>query len=475
MPCTVAQRPAPVAPPAPRAARRGLAVRGLAAPPIDDPLASPVATTCHASFVLLALFDTVLAGSLCDAAIDSGWREVGGALVEPRAALDYEVNLEALQFLGRVIDALRARGVRVVVALVPERTHTVVASSPEGTASASWLAEERHYQALLSYFRDHGALAPDLGAVAREATSLGLDFYRPDDGHWSSDGGVMAAEELARQLLAEKAWSWAGSKPTELLVRSRTEPDFSGWHTKEVVKLCGREAVDPPAAKVLRARTPQLGSESLLTDLPAPPVVVVGSSFARPGSGFPQALAATLDADVLTVAIVSGRVVTPMRAWLATADLEHAAPEVLVWVLPTHHLFGPATPPQASLHSGTGFRLLLPMFDEGCTDHDAVRLLPGDGRPALLSPSDPPVPSRGHYLQFSGGNALYAKFGLELDYADGTRETVTLAPDDRLDAGGRLAFELRQDTEASLVGLSVRASGQDAGLEGSAVRVCRYR
>ncbi len=428
----------------------------------------------HNPTVLLALVSAASAQPLCDAAIDIGWREVEGALVEPRAPVDYHVDLEALQLLGRVVDALQAREIRVVIALVPERTHTVLASSPGEITSPRWLAEERPYQAALAYFRDHGALAPDLGLVARQAQSAGVDFFRPDDGHWSGDGGAAAAEVLAAALLDERPWTWAGSTPTDLVVRTRPDPDRSGWHRKELEKLCGDAGVDPPALKTIRARTPPLGSESLLGELPPAPVVVVGSSFARPGSGFPQALAAALDADVLTVAIVSGRVVTPLRAWLASADLEHAKPEVLVWILPTHHLFAPAAPPQASLHRGTGFRLLLPMLDGGCADDNTVRQLAARGNASLLSTADPPLPSRGHYLQFDGGNALYARFGLEVDYADGTREVVEFSPDERLGAVGSLAFELRQDTAAEVVAIRTTATPR-GGLEGSTIRACRYR
>lgn len=409
---------------------------------------------------------------LCPAAVAQGWAVADGALVAPeKRPLAYTTSPEALAQLARVLDALARRGVRVVVVLLPDRTHTLAAPAPGQPAPEAWAADEAAYDGALGWFRDHGALAPDVGALARRLRASGTPYFRPDDGHWTVEGSIATARLVADALRADRAWPWIGSLPQSLSPANFVS-ERPGKESVQLARTCGGEPVALYRGPTYTLEKPAADSSQLLGDLPYPPLAVVGPSFVEPFFYFPQSLAAELDADVAPVAVAGGGMTTPLRAWLGGVDLTASRPDVLVWVISTTHAFRPAATFSGSLVSAEGYRQLLPAVDGGCRDTTTERELRLGGDGALLSPGEPGVPAEGHYLQLEGGQVGQATFHLRLAYEGAEAERLKIVPDERLDARPYTAVEFAQVPGARVVSIGLEAT-PGAPLGDVRARVCR--
>ncbi len=411
---------------------------------------------------------------LCAAATEAGWRVAGEALVAPeRRPLDYTTHPGALDGLERVLAALKDRDIRVVVLLLPDRTHALDGPHTGGHGTKAWNADEAAYQDVLTWLRERAALAPDVAALARRLDATGTPFFRPDDGHWTVEGSLAAAAEVASLLRADRPWTWLGSTPQDL-VPAKFASERPGKEAVQLAALCGGEPKPLYRGATYQLTSPPVDSSALLADLPPPPVAVVGSSFVEPFFYFPQALAADLDAEVAALAVAGGGMTTPLRAWLGGTDLDRSRPDVLVWVISATHAFRAAASHAGSLQSFEGYRQLLPAFDGGCRDETTVAKLPVGADGTLLSPGGDAIPTVGHYLQLEGGGVGNTTFYLHFKYSEGTTERLKIVPDERLDARPYTAVEFAPLEGARVVGIRVETVG-DASLGDARARVCRRR
>lgn len=412
------------------------------------------------------------ATTLCPIAVEQGWREVDGMLLGPESGdLRYAADPAAQHEFGRVLAALRARGIEVVVAVVPPRSRVVLAPGGSVSPQESWLEDRARYVATLEWLRDQGAYAPDLLAVGLEMRAGGQQMFRPEDGHWTGEGSRAAAAAVAAEVRRAGTWEWLGSAPQSLVVSGVDRPRPGALST-DLAKVCGTAPTafyEGPAYALESGG----GGVGLLDDVPAPRVVVVSSSFGNPMFFFPQALEAELDAPILNISIASGRVTSALRAWLESPDYTEDGPDVLVWLFTATHLFAPSPVHSGSLRTSAGYRQILPQIDGGCAKEDAARVLKVRADGTFLAVGEPPVPSGGHYFQIEGDELRPLRFSLHLGYEGGATEIVALDPDERIPLRVRSLVEPRQDARPVV---SARLDlPQGTALDQVTVHVCRYR
>ena len=422
--------------------------------------------------LLLAMFvGQSFAWTICPAAAEAGWKEVDGTLFGPDSfEQKFAADVYAQEQFSRLVERIRYRGTEIVVAVVPPRS--VVALGPgTGETPANWATERAGYASTVAWFRRIGVRAPDLAQVGIGLRGRGKAMFRPEDGHWSPDGAIAAAGAIAAEVRAIRSFGWLGSSPQELVAGAVEKPP-PGALLDALANACGTPAAPQWERPSYTVQRPPAPSSALLDDVPPPAVVAVSSSFGHPSFFFPQALGADLDAEILNIAVASGKVTSALRAWMESPEFAHP-PDVLVWMFTTSHLFGPVGSHGATLRNPEGFRQLIPLADGGCTDQSAAYRL-SVGVDGVIAGFGTALSSEGHYLQLSGEGLPPTGFSVAIRYGDGTDETLKIEPDERVRQSTQTLLEFRQFPPASVVSVALGVPpGKTLG--SARALVCRYR
>ncbi len=420
---------------------------------------------------LMLAMSTALASPICEAAQKLGWREIDGHLLAPEnGPMEFRPEPAAMLQMSRMIRSLEALGTEVVVVMIPPRARVVLAPGPRSSAPRYWLDDRSAFAGTLEWFRAQGAGAPDLMALGLEMATRGEAMFRPDDGHFTAQGSLAAAQLIASTIRAQGQYPWLGQAAAALRVEGVDRPR-PGVLATDLAAACGTKPTSNFEQPNYVLDYAPVDGSLLLADAPEPEVVMVSSSFGNPMFFMPQALEAELDAPLLNITLADGRLGSALRSWLEGENFKLHKPDVLVWVFSVNHLFGQAAAHGASLAKAEGFRQLLPLVDGGCTDASAARVLSLRDGGTLLALTDAPVPARGHYLQIEAENLRPVDFSLRLTYDGGAIETVRLPPDERapLRPSAMLAFNDAMGT-VRMIRLTPPAG---TSLDGLRARVCR--
>ncbi len=232
---------------------------------------------------------------------------------------------ENLAFIWHVRDELQARGVGLVVALVPDKArlypeHLGPYRRPEELAGRY----VRTRQALM----DMGIAAPDLWAALRAAAPGGAVFLRTDT-HWTPYGADVAARALARALpTGDQAFV--------------TTPLPPAVHTGDLMKFLplgwAARWMGPDPDVVTSARTRLEGETDLFGDL-ALPLALVGTSYsANPAWNFAGFLQQASRMDLVNMAREGGGPFAPMRALLGEDRFPNPPPRFIIWEMPERYV-----------------------------------------------------------------------------------------------------------------------------------------
>ena len=249
---------------------------------------------------------------------------------QTRAAAALRIDLEAVR---KTRDELAARGVRLVIALVPAKARVY----PEQLDRYPLPRElSGRYRELLARLADLGIPAPDLLGSLLEGKKNGQVFLRTDT-HWTPYGAEVAAAALAKAvagLLAE-----AGSPRARFLTAEGPRQEYRGDLFNFIPLGPWEKRFGPRPDSVLQSVTsaedpPATG----LFDRIAIPVVLVGSSYSAGALwNLEGALKTALEADVLNVSKQGQGSLAPMRTLLQGSALEDVQADVLVWEIPERY------------------------------------------------------------------------------------------------------------------------------------------
>lgn len=254
---------------------------------------------------------------------------------EPAAA---ERQAGRIALLAAADAHLRARGVRLLVALVPDKTRVQAAEWGQPLAAG----HAARYARALADLRAAGVATVDLHAPLAAAAASGPVYYRSDT-HWNAAGARIAAQAIAEaagrlglDLPPTPYRTEAGGEPAERV------GDLIGLMGLSGMPAALRPPADREAPPITQAAGPARAGEAgdLFADETVP-VVLVGTSYSRRGNfhGFLQeALAAT----VLNAARDGGGFLQSATDYFGDAAFRETPPALVIWEVPERFL--PAAP-----------------------------------------------------------------------------------------------------------------------------------
>ena len=250
--------------------------------------------------------------------------DAGGA-----AALNARAEL-----LGAAASELERQGVKLVVALVPDKARVYADQLARGHYPTY---NNSRYQDGLSALRARHVTTVDLLQPLNRAAARSQVYYRSDT-HWNQAGAQVAAQAVATavQRLGK------GLEKTNFSTTTEGGPTARAG---DLIRLMGLHdmpnAVRPKPDKETPTMTRQTSADvaggSLFGDVATVPVVLTGTSYSMRGN-FHGYLQQALSARVLNTAKDGGGFLQAPTAYLTDDAFRSAKPKVLVWELPERFL-----------------------------------------------------------------------------------------------------------------------------------------
>lgn len=248
----------------------------------------------------------------------------GGAHLNARAEL-----------LGSTSQRLERQGVKLVVALVPDKAR-LYSAKLAGGAYPGYLRSR--YPDALAALRGRGVTVVDLLAPLTSGAQREEVYYRSDT-HWNQTGAQIAAAAVAQSV---QQLGLDLEKTAFVTAPGGTIAERPG----DLIRMMGLESMpnalrprpDSEAAVVTQQSSPEVGGG--LFDKAVVPVVLTGTSYSLRGN-FHGYLQQALSAKVLNAAKDGGGFLQATGAYLTNEAFATDKPKVLIWELPERFLLAP--------------------------------------------------------------------------------------------------------------------------------------
>lgn len=362
-----------------------------------------------------------------------------GWLLDNRDAnVDRAPSPELQANIGRLIAAIQAQGVVVVLPVFPARA--LVAAQyldepqpGESTFDAA-VAQKRHDE-LLGWLRGTGATVLDMLAPALSIREPPY-FYLRRDHHVTPTGTKLAAEAVATAIRAKGIV--LPSLPTTATPAGTRSLRDEG-RLKMVETYCG-ESPAPPEAYTIWKVTSERPTLDLVSDVGPAKVVLVGTSISGRPFQFPEFLSDALDADVLGVFTTAGGILSALQEYLRSPEWQASRPTVLVWEFAHSELFRAELDGAPNPNHPAIFDEVIPSAygDCGGTNSPSRQGPVVDGAIDLVAPTD----VLHHYLFVESSNTKLEGFDLQLEYESSGTRTHHFVPATRVATHGRFFLTL---------------------------------
>ncbi|CAH2602382.1 Cell division protein FtsQ [Rhodovastum atsumiense] len=245
----------------------------------------------------------------------------------------------------RVADHLRARGIGLLVVVVPDKARVAGAH----LCGLDYSAQARsRYAAFARLLAARGIAQVDLLTAFRAA---GQDLYYRTDTHWNQAGAALAAARVADQSdlqpgtasFRTEATGTPAPRAGDLLRLMSLDavPDL-GWP-----RLRPRPDEEAPERTIAAASAPAPG---LLDDAPPVEITLLGSSFSANGN-FLGRLRQAFGREVTGFARPGGGFAGAAREYLGSTAFRETPPRLVVWEFPERVLGQPPGRDEAELLS----------------------------------------------------------------------------------------------------------------------------
>lgn len=392
---------------------------------------------------------------LCPAAVERGILTAPGGWLLNGADFndDYRLPDVAVGELGRLVDALSARGVALALVLLPTRGVAVPAAETVASTKGYDLAKARaSYQAFLETFEDMGVITVDLGALAVPG-QLPEPFFFARDHHWTPTAAQATASLIAAKVadLPVAARLPRGLFRSERKVEApRTWPGSNGTTVQGICPGLALPDLSHPVMHTVRLDPPELG---LLDDAPTPSVVVTGTSNSSWSFNFSGYLSEALSTDVLRVFEGGAGPLSSLMGYLRSDDYVTSPPALIVWEWQVTEVWvrRPDTP---LLDDMSAFQQLVPSAYGPCPQpvlQGSATLRAGETVLLQALEDAGPVPANS-YLVIETDSPSLNRFDLVSRHSEGQEDRYEIAYYGRVDQTGRFYQELRaQDALGTLV------------------------
>lgn len=281
--------------------------------------------------------------------------------VRARSDAWYEAQThEAVRRLREVHDACRAYGVRLHVALVPDRWRVApdAIDGPDGVPTGGRATQ---LNALLVGLQEEGVSVTQFLVPLKALEDAGIHAFYRDDHHWTSSGARVSMEVLAPWLRRRFRLPWGCFHPGAPGLVDENCVDPTRWQRPMPLEpspsSIWRKLGLPSGPVGERWRDPQPRVEPVETDPQGDSqIAYVASSFGRFGS--PQFLAAALGLPIDAHVSVGRGSMHGMSAFLARYPDGDRRTRLVVWEIPEYHLR--AKPGEALPWSGLAFPPVAP-------------------------------------------------------------------------------------------------------------------
>ena len=276
------------------------------------------------------------------------WRITGGANDQVRLGRDDWIFLtEELQYasdgaahlqlrtdlLRDAAQALAAKGVTLVVALVPDKARLY----PDHVVGGYPAYAAPRYGQALAQLRAGGVTVVDTLPALQQAQREGDVYYRTDT-HWNQRGAQAVARSVATVVAPQVAQQPRASFVTAALTDQPTE------RVGDLLRLMGlqdapahwRPAPDQERTEATTEQASAQAPASLFGDA-AVPVVLTGTSYSLRGN-FHGYLQQALNTKVLNVARDGGGLLQASEKYLRDDAFLQSPPTALVWEVPERFL-----------------------------------------------------------------------------------------------------------------------------------------
>ena len=250
---------------------------------------------------------------------------------ELRFDADGSANLKArAELLGTAARSLESQGVKLIVALVPDKARVHANKLANGQYPAY---NSSRYADALSAFQLQGVITVNLLQPLAQAAARGEVYYRTDT-HWNQAGAHVAAEAIAsaiKQLPVELERTTFSSKTSAAVMRPG-----------DLIRLMGLGDTSETLGLSPDVETPVVTMQNSVDNIglfgdSAVPVVLTGTSYSMRGN-FHGFLQQALSIRVLNAAKEGGGFLQATRSYLEDDAFRLAKPQVMIWEVPERFL-----------------------------------------------------------------------------------------------------------------------------------------
>ncbi len=354
---------------------------------------------------------------------------------------DFGTTREGYSQFKRLHDALKARGVELMIVYQPTRglVNREKLTAAEKATFDYDLAKKNYLQAVAE-LRKTGIWVTDLSPLFDEQ-GKDTDYYFKADHHWTPAGAERTAKLVAETMkqipgFAEIPKKEFESKVTGLLPKA-------GTLHKTATNFCGVSYATQYVDRYETVAAGATGSDDLFGDESNPQIALVGTSNSGPAYNFAGFLEQHSGAEVLNMSVSGGGFDSALLQYMSSQEFHDSPPKILIWEFATHY----------DLAQQSFYRQAVPLVNNGCEGRPAVMknkvtLKPGSNE-VLVNGSDKlrTLPARDYLVDLTFSDPSVHESMATIWYLNGRRENFKIEQSDRVDTGGRYVFELRNDAD----------------------------
>lgn len=392
----------------------------------------------------------------CPEAEKAGIRVAEGRWVFAAADLRNRLPMpeEAMTELDRLVDALAGAETEVIAVVYPPRPLVVAELLGPSWDAAGTLSS---YRGIVERVGAHGLGVVDLYDTARSVRGEEA-FYYYRDHHITPTGARAIGKTVAGAIRAHP--SAARLPPATFASEPITRPQRAvDGRGRALEALCG---VPVPTQDVQHWRSVRTSAANvgLLDEGVGPEVVFVGTSNLTDRYNLPGFLQESLGAEVLPVEIQGGGLLGALQDWLRSPEWDAHRPAFLLWEFTPQDFWknpdGAPDPKDPSI-----YREIVPSVYGGCTDAEAAAVGAWQAASAgehLLLPDLVANGARGPgwRVLVEAEDPGLREFTLDLELADGARDSHTYVPAMRTATHGRFFLDMPRGATAPLAQVRAR-------------------
>lgn len=256
---------------------------------------------------------------------------------------DLAATNTSVELIKSFSKALQDNGITLVVAMVPLKARIYQAHVTEQYKLNPYMAG--NYQRMAQALSSAGVKVVDLNSSFLQGAKNHPDkhLYFRLDSHWTPTGALLAAETVASSMEADASMkALLRQIPVEKYTMRWSEQAIATVSRDLVMQLPKGAPTYAPEYVLDAEITKTATGSNLLGDATVPMISLVGSSYSKPWTRFPEFLKYTLQKDVLAIAVGADQGAwVGMESYLRDDAFQSTPPKFLIWEMPERDMRAP--------------------------------------------------------------------------------------------------------------------------------------